>query len=61
MFEAVNRAKMKPRFLEYPIWLWELGKPEDMELLDQMKKITVDIEETLEVKNTRQRFARFLI
>ncbi|WP_170982710.1 hypothetical protein [Dyadobacter frigoris] len=52
---------MKPRFLEYPIWLWELGKPEDMELLDQMKKITVDIEETLEVKNTRQRFARFLI
>lgn len=51
MSEAVNRAKVKPRFIEYPIWLWELGSAEDMELLDRMKKFTVNIEDTLDMKN----------
>ncbi|MEO6685962.1 MAG: PIG-L deacetylase family protein [Dyadobacter sp.] len=51
MSEAVNRAKIKPRFIEYPIWLWELGNPKDLELLDRMKKFTVNIEDTLGMKN----------
>lgn len=51
MSEAVNKAKVKPRFIEYPIWLWELGNLDDMESLDRMKKFTVNIEETLEMKN----------
>jgi LmbE family N-acetylglucosaminyl deacetylase len=51
MTEAVRQAKVKPRFIEYPIWLWELGNPEDMELLDRMDKFTVNIEDTIEMKN----------
>lgn len=51
MSEAVSRSKIKPRFIEYPIWLWELGSPEDMEFLDRMEKFTVNIEDTLEMKN----------
>lgn len=49
--EAVKNATAKPRFLEYPIWFWELGKREDLELIGQMKKLAVAIDETLEIKN----------
>ena len=49
--EAMKYVQDKPRFLEYPIWLWELGNPEDLELIDRMQKFTVNIEETLDIKN----------
>ena len=51
MSEVWKRLETKPRILEYPIWLWELGNPEDVELLDQMKKFAVNIEQTLQIKN----------
>jgi LmbE family N-acetylglucosaminyl deacetylase len=50
MSEAMKHVQAKPRFLEYPIWLWELGKPEDLELIDRMEKFTIDIAETLDIK-----------
>lgn len=51
MSEVWSKLENKPRVLEYPIWLWELGNPEDVEVIDQMKKLAVNIEETLPVKN----------
>jgi len=51
MSEVLKKLDVKPRVLEYPIWLWELGDPEDVASIDQMKKLTVNIEETLPAKN----------
>lgn len=51
MHEAVKKANVKPRFIEYPIWLWELGNQDDVMLIDHMKKWAVNIEDTLDLKN----------
>jgi len=48
---AIKSLKLKPRMLEYPVWLWERGDPDDMEQLEKMQKWCVNIETTLEVKN----------
>jgi len=51
MTEALKHVKEQPRFLQYPIWFWEMGNPDDLALIDEMKKWSVNIEETLDIKN----------
>lgn len=48
--EVRKHLEIKPRILQYPIWLWELGNPEDVTLIDRMRKFAVNIEETLPIK-----------
>ena len=51
MTEAMKHVRQKPRFLQYPIWYWERGNPDDMTLIEKMQKWSVNIEDTLEIKN----------
>ncbi|MCF2442571.1 PIG-L family deacetylase [Dyadobacter sp. CY345] len=48
--EVKKHLKFNRRILEYPIWLWELGNPEDVAVIDRMRKFAVNIEETLPLK-----------
>lgn len=40
---AMRQLKIQPRVLEYPIWLWELGSPEDAPQPDEIRAVQVDI------------------
>jgi LmbE family N-acetylglucosaminyl deacetylase len=42
--EALQHTIHEPRVLEYPIWLWELGTPDDRPYLDEVQlwKISID-------------------
>ena len=51
MTEALKYTRNRPRLVEYPIWLWELGNDEDLEIINTMQKWSVNIEDTLEIKN----------
>ncbi|NIJ54487.1 PIG-L deacetylase family protein [Dyadobacter arcticus] len=48
--EAVLRLDVKPRILQYPIWLWEMGNVRDIELISKMQICGVDIRNVLEIK-----------
>jgi LmbE family N-acetylglucosaminyl deacetylase len=48
--ETVARMEKKPRLLQYPIWLWEMGDVNDIELIQQMEMVCVDITSVLPVK-----------
>ena len=48
--EAVSRLNLKPRIVEYPIWLWEMGSAEDINLISKKKFVCVDISEVLDIK-----------
>lgn len=48
--EAASRSNMKPRIVEYPIWLWEMGTVEDIDSVSKMKFVCVDISEVLDIK-----------
>ncbi len=41
----------KPRVLEYLVWFWERGNPDDIKDIINIKKWVVDVEETLHIKN----------
>ncbi|REA63660.1 PIG-L family deacetylase [Dyadobacter luteus] len=47
---AVSRMNRKPRLIQYPVWLWEMGSPNDMDLIAQMSLYSVDITQTLDKK-----------
>lgn len=48
--EAVRRLEVRPRILQYPIWLWEMGEEEDLLAIGKMKKWSVDITDAIEIK-----------
>ncbi len=48
--EAISRLSVKPRLLQYPIWLWEMGSDQDILLIQNMHLISVNIETVLEIK-----------
>ena len=47
---AVAQMEIKPRLVQYPIWLWEMGTPEDVEVISKMNVFCVDINQTLQKK-----------
>ena len=48
---AVQRSHAKPRILEYLIWLWELGTPDDLPAPDERKVWQVAIESVMNQRN----------
>lgn len=48
--EAVRRLVDRPRLVQYPIWLWEMGEPQDLEQIGKMDVFCVDISKTLKIK-----------
>ncbi len=40
---AMRQLETQPRVLEYPIWLWELGSPDDAPHPDEIRAVQVDI------------------
>lgn len=40
---ALNRLSVQPRILEYPIWLWELGTPNDAPQADEVRVFTIGV------------------
>lgn len=49
--EALRRAAYRPRVLEYLIWLWELGTPEDIPDPDEVQLWKVSIDAVLDQRN----------
>ncbi len=50
--EAVSRLEVRPRILQYPIWLWEMGEEADLLAIGKMKKWRVDITDAIEIKRS---------
>ena len=48
---ALSKLSVKPRLLEYLIWLWELGKEQDMPKQDEMLVWSVPIESVMGQRN----------
>lgn len=48
--KAITALNKKPRILQYLIWIWELGKQEDISDNQQTKWIKVDIKATSHLK-----------
>lgn len=48
--EAVSRLKNKPRTVEYPIWLWEMGSELDIQMIAKMDTFCVDTGPVMEIK-----------
>lgn len=48
---ALRHTIHKPRVLEYPIWLWELGTPDDRPYPDEVQLWQVSIETVLNQRN----------
>ncbi len=48
---AVQQSHVKPRILEYLIWLWELGTPDDLPAPDERTVWQVDIESVMDQRN----------
>lgn len=49
--EAVRESEVKPRVLEYLIWLWELGHDTDMPNIDEVQVWRLAINAVLEQRN----------
>lgn len=47
---AIKKLDQKPRILEYLIWIWELGKHEDLADKQSIKWFYVDIKSVAEIK-----------
>ena len=48
---AIQQSRAKPRVLEYLIWLWELGTPDDLPKLHERTVWRVDIESVMNQRN----------
>jgi LmbE family N-acetylglucosaminyl deacetylase len=48
---AVDQSHEKPRILEYLIWLWELGTPDDLPTPDERTVWQVNIESVMDQRN----------
>lgn len=48
---AMKKLTVKPRFLEYLIWLWELGKEQDMPRPNEVEVWQVPIDSVMETRN----------
>ncbi|AUD04950.1 PIG-L deacetylase family protein [Spirosoma pollinicola] len=48
---ALSKLSVKPRLLEYLIWLWELGKEQDMPKQDEMLVWSVPIESVMKQRD----------
>lgn len=51
LHHAVGLLTTKPRVLEYPIWLWELGQDADQPRLDEVSVLRLGIESAVSRKN----------
>lgn len=50
VYEAVCRMPVRPRIIQYPVWLWQLSDQTDIAKISQMHIYTVDITQTLQKK-----------
>lgn len=50
VLEAVSRQVAKPKVLQYPIWLWELGDTRDIQMIEKLKMVCIDISSVLPAK-----------
>ncbi|CCH02648.1 LmbE family protein [Fibrella aestuarina BUZ 2] len=49
--EALKAVPTRPRVLEYLIWLWELGRPDDLPKPNERIVLKIDIHTAVEQKN----------
>jgi len=49
---AITRIGIKPKVLEYPIWLWEMAEEKDLPLKGEIRAWRLNIEKTVEQKQS---------